>query len=296
MGRALREDAGPAFCRHQPARIRAGDVSGQSADRPHLPRRGCVGRGRRRRPGGVHCRRSRRGRGDPDGDLARADRAALRAGLYGYNGALVGLALATFLAPGPALWVYVALGGSVSTVATLGTAGALKPLGAPALTFPFVAVTWILLLATYGFAGLSGPGCRLRASWPRSSRPRPCRRTRRFRSRRGPVDRPGLSQGERRVRAAPAPRPRRQLCSGRAAGARRGDPGGGRRARIRRGKRCGDARVARLQPGADRGRARRDLPKARTPRRPSMRRSELSSPLSPRRRSTSRCVRSPSRR
>ena len=88
----------------------------------------------------------------------RADDAALKAGLYGYNGALVGLALATFLAPGPALWVYVALGGAVSTVATLGTAGALRPLGAPALTFPFVAVTWILLLATYGFAGLSGAG------------------------------------------------------------------------------------------------------------------------------------------
>ena len=88
----------------------------------------------------------------------RADSAALKAGLYGYNGALVGLALATFLTPGPALWVYVALGAAVSTIATLGTAGALKPLGAPALTFPFVAVTWILLLATYGFAGLSGAG------------------------------------------------------------------------------------------------------------------------------------------
>ena len=84
-----------------------------------------------------------------------ADETALKAGLYGYNGALVGLALATFLAPGPALWVYVALGAAVSTVATLGTAGALKPLGAPALTFPFVAVTWIMLLASYGFAGLS---------------------------------------------------------------------------------------------------------------------------------------------
>jgi urea transporter len=80
----------------------------------------------------------------------RADEGALRAGLYGYNGVLVGL--------GPALWVYVALGAAVSTVATLGTAGALKPLGAPALTFPFVAVTWILLLASFGFAGLSGAG------------------------------------------------------------------------------------------------------------------------------------------
>ncbi len=69
---------------------------------------------------------------------------------------LVGLALATFLAPGPALWVYIALGAAVSTVATLGTASALKPFGAPALTAPFVGITWVMLLATYGFAGLSG--------------------------------------------------------------------------------------------------------------------------------------------
>jgi urea transporter len=86
----------------------------------------------------------------------KADKTALMAGLYGYNGVLVGLALATFLAQGAALWIYVALGAAVSTVATLGTANALKPFGAPALTAPFVAVTWIMLLATYGFAGLSG--------------------------------------------------------------------------------------------------------------------------------------------
>jgi urea transporter len=88
----------------------------------------------------------------------KADQAALRAGLYGYNGVLVGLALATFVAPGAALWIYVMLGAAVSTVATLGTASVLKPFGAPALTAPFVAVTWIMLLATYGFAGLSGVG------------------------------------------------------------------------------------------------------------------------------------------
>ena len=85
-----------------------------------------------------------------------ADEAEVRAGLHGYNGVLVGLALATFLAGGAALWVYVALGGAVSTVAALGAARALKPVGAPALTAPFVAVTWIMLLATYGFAGLTG--------------------------------------------------------------------------------------------------------------------------------------------
>jgi urea transporter len=86
----------------------------------------------------------------------RVDTAALHAGLYGYNGVLVGMALTTFLAPGPLLWAYVVLGAAVSVVATLGTANAVKPWGVAALTFPFVLTTWLLLLASYGFAGLSG--------------------------------------------------------------------------------------------------------------------------------------------
>jgi urea transporter len=86
----------------------------------------------------------------------RVDAALLASGLYGYNGVLVGLALATFLAPGPLLWVYVVLGGAVSVIAMLGTAQALKPWGVSALTFPFVITTWLLLLATYGFSGLTG--------------------------------------------------------------------------------------------------------------------------------------------
>ena len=86
----------------------------------------------------------------------RVDRDALESGLYGYNATLVGLALATFLAPGPLLWAYVVLGAIVSVVAMLAIANAVKPWGVSALTFPFVLTTWLMLLATYGFAGLSG--------------------------------------------------------------------------------------------------------------------------------------------
>ncbi len=86
----------------------------------------------------------------------RVDRESLRSGLYGFNGVLVGLALATFVAPGPLLWACVVLGAAVSVVAMRATANALAPWGIPALTFPFVLVTWLLLLATYGFAGLAG--------------------------------------------------------------------------------------------------------------------------------------------
>ncbi len=84
------------------------------------------------------------------------DEAGLRAGLYGYNGVLVGMALATFIAPGPMLWAYVVLGAAVSVVVTLATAGMMKPWGMAALTFPFVITAWLLLLATYGFWGLAG--------------------------------------------------------------------------------------------------------------------------------------------
>jgi hypothetical protein len=56
----------------------------------------------------------------------RVDEASLNAGLYGFNGILVGLALATFLAPGPLLWVYVILGAVVSVVVMLGTATSLS--------------------------------------------------------------------------------------------------------------------------------------------------------------------------
>ena len=92
------------------------------------------------------------------GYWVKADAAVLRAGLCGYNGVLVGLALPTFLAPSLALWIYVAIGGAVSTLVNLGAAKTLKPSGAPTLTFPFVLVTWLLLLASYGFARLPATG------------------------------------------------------------------------------------------------------------------------------------------
>jgi len=85
----------------------------------------------------------------------RVDDESLNAGLYGFNAILVGLALATFLAPGPLLWVYVILGAAVSVVVMLATTNVVKPWGG-ALTFPFVLTTWLLLLATYGFSGLAG--------------------------------------------------------------------------------------------------------------------------------------------
>lgn len=86
----------------------------------------------------------------------RVDAQALRDGLYGYNAVLVGLALPTFLPTSPLLWVYVLLGGAVSVVATLATANLTRTWQLSALTFPFVIVTWALLLAAFAFAGIGG--------------------------------------------------------------------------------------------------------------------------------------------
>lgn len=85
----------------------------------------------------------------------RVASAQLRSGLYGFNGFLLGLALATFITPGPLLWAYLVLGATVSVVVMAATVRVAASWDMPALTFPFVIVTWLLLLATYAFAGLS---------------------------------------------------------------------------------------------------------------------------------------------
>ena len=86
----------------------------------------------------------------------RADARSLASGLYGYNAVLVGLALPTFLAPSPLLWCYVLLGAAVSVVCMLGTVNVTRAWSVSALTFPFVLTSWLLLLASYAFAGLPG--------------------------------------------------------------------------------------------------------------------------------------------
>jgi urea transporter len=86
----------------------------------------------------------------------RVDQAGLNAGLYGFNGYLTGLALATFMAPTPQLWVYVVFGGAISVVVTLALVNVLKTWSVSALTAPFVLTSWLLLLGTNAFGGLEG--------------------------------------------------------------------------------------------------------------------------------------------
>lgn len=85
------------------------------------------------------------------GMLLNSDDASMRAGMYGFNGILVGAAIPTFLAGGAMLWVYLVLGAAASTVVFMAVANVFKTWGAPALTFPFNLVMWLFVLAAFQF-------------------------------------------------------------------------------------------------------------------------------------------------
>ncbi len=85
----------------------------------------------------------------------RVDEKALRSGLYGYNAALVGAAIPTFLAPTTMMWVYLVLGGVISTVVMLAIAKMFKTWNVAPLTFPFVLTTWFLVLGAYAFGNIT---------------------------------------------------------------------------------------------------------------------------------------------
>jgi Urea transporter len=83
--------------------------------------------------------------------LLGVDRALIRAGLFGFNGILVGITLAFFFEFDFLLAVYIILGAAVSTVVMMALINLLTPWDMPALTAPFVLTTWLLLFAVYQF-------------------------------------------------------------------------------------------------------------------------------------------------
>lgn len=80
------------------------------------------------------------------------------AGLYGFNGTLVGPCLFLFLENTPQLWLYVVLASILSTVVLAALMRILQPYNIPASTSPFVLTCWMFLVAVYAFDGLArGP-------------------------------------------------------------------------------------------------------------------------------------------
>lgn len=99
----------------------------------------------------------------------QADRAALRSGLFGFNGALVALALVLFLQPSPLAWACVVLAAALSCIVTAALMRWLAPRELPALTAPFVLTTLCLFLATTHFGRLPNTAIMPTASLPQAA-------------------------------------------------------------------------------------------------------------------------------
>lgn len=82
------------------------------------------------------------------GYAAGADKALVKQGLFGYNSVLTGLALPIFLA-GNAKWFIGLAGAALAAIFTAAVMHFLKSSRMPALTFPYIVLTWLLLLASY---------------------------------------------------------------------------------------------------------------------------------------------------
>ncbi len=82
------------------------------------------------------------------------------AGLWGFNGALVGVAFPTFFGDEPLMWFALAFCAMFSTWVRTGLNRIMKPWNINSLTFPFVLTTWFFMLACryLTFIGLEDGG------------------------------------------------------------------------------------------------------------------------------------------
>jgi urea transporter len=75
--------------------------------------------------------------------------------VIGYNAALTSIALGgLFILLDRAGAIYAVLGAVLTTCTWAGLSTLLAPTGLPALTLPFVVITWLMLLAARGFPAL----------------------------------------------------------------------------------------------------------------------------------------------
>ncbi len=88
--------------------------------------------------------------------LLDLDDQSIRRGLFGFNAALVGTALPTYLQWNGILAGYIALAAIVSVIVTLALTRFLGTWEVAPLTAPFVITSWFATQASYGLALLSG--------------------------------------------------------------------------------------------------------------------------------------------
>lgn len=90
--------------------------------------------------------------------LLKADRALVRAGMFGFNGGLVGIALLFFLQPTPLTWACLLLAAACSTIVMAAMLAGCDAWKLPALTAPFVFVSLCFFLATARFGRMESTG------------------------------------------------------------------------------------------------------------------------------------------
>lgn len=95
--------------------------------------------------------------------------AKIRDGLFGFNGALVAIALAFFFQTDALTWTYIVLAAAVSTVLMAALLRAMAPWNLPTLTAPFVLTTLCFLLAGASFGRLQPTHMLPAATLPKSA-------------------------------------------------------------------------------------------------------------------------------
>jgi urea transporter len=85
------------------------------------------------------------------GKIGGADIDSINQGLYGYNSVLTGMALSLFLSGGDR-WVIALIGAAIAAIFSAMFIHFMKHIGLPVLTFPYIILTWFLLLTSYRLA------------------------------------------------------------------------------------------------------------------------------------------------
>ncbi|MBI9079953.1 MAG: urea transporter [Pseudodesulfovibrio sp.] len=83
-----------------------------------------------------------------------AEKGLIRAGLFGFNGTLAGIALPFYFIYSPDLLIYVVINAALSTIIMSALMNFLGKWGMPALTAPFVLATWVLMFCASKFGFL----------------------------------------------------------------------------------------------------------------------------------------------
>lgn len=80
--------------------------------------------------------------------IGGAEQESIEQGLFGYNSVLTGMALSLFL-NGDERWITALVGAAIAALFTAAMMHFMRQSGIPILTFPFIILSWFLLLTSY---------------------------------------------------------------------------------------------------------------------------------------------------